>query len=208
MTAAFDHMTLSAYVDGELDPPAMREVKLFIENDTQARRYVLDAMHTTMLLKAAMCDAAHEPVPERLHNTVIKPASGRVSGPRDHFPAFKAAAAFALLTLGIGLGSILRPGNDIPSRSVGPLLPAAYQQVVNETLEHHLSGNPLSMDLNSGNQHIIITPIKTYRDPDGRYFRDYYLEVKSPETHQRYKGMAYRNGPSQWRTTALFLPQT
>ena len=68
MATRFDHLTLSAYVDGELDRRTMREVERYLDSDPQARQFVLDAMHATVLLRAGGNEAVLEPVPERLLN--------------------------------------------------------------------------------------------------------------------------------------------
>ena len=72
MTTTFDHLTLSAYVDGELDRPTMREVEDFLDEDSHARRFVLDAMRTTVLLRAGSNEALHEPVPQHLQEVFFK----------------------------------------------------------------------------------------------------------------------------------------
>ena len=70
MAASFDHLTLSAYVDGELDRKTMHEVEDFLDRDRDARQFVLDTMRTTVLLRAGSTDALHEPVPDRLQAAV------------------------------------------------------------------------------------------------------------------------------------------
>ena len=42
---------------------------------------------------------------------------------------------------------------------------------------------------------------------DGQYFRGYTMELVTDNTRQTFKGMAYRTGPSQWQTTAIFMPR-
>lgn len=208
MTAQFDHLTLSAYVDGELDRPTMREVERFLDSNAQARRFVLDAMRTTVLLRAGSNEALHEPVPERLRQVFVKPAMVTSFWREIRFPALKLATAFALVVIGVGLGLIFKPGAELAPQQSLHLLPAAYQQGINRSLENHLSGDPLSLDLDTGGQRVVITPIKTYRNRDGHYYRGYYLELITDGTHQKFKGMAYRTGKSEWRTTALFMPKT
>jgi len=208
MTTEFDHLTLSAYVDGELDRATMQDVESFLDRDAQARRFVLDAMRTTVLLRAGSNDALHEPVPERLRQIFARSAGVASFWREIRFPAFKLAAAFALVVIGVGLGLFYKPGTDLAPQQPFHLLPTAYQQVINQSLENHLSGDPLSLDLDNGGQRIVITPIKTYRNRDGHYYRGYYLELVTDNARQRFKGMAYRTGRSEWRTTALFMPKT
>ena len=207
MATQFDHLTLSAYVDGELDRRTMREVERYLDSDAQARQFVLDAMHATVLLRAGGNEAVLEPVPERLLNVFRQPSTPRFSWRDVRLPALKLAGAFALVIVGIGLGLIFQPdGAPLPGQPY-QLLPAAYVQAINESLEHHLSGNPLSMEVGAGNQRIIVTPVKTYRNPEGKYYRGYEMELITDGGHQKFRGMAYRSGHLEWRTTALYQPK-
>jgi len=208
MATTFDHLTLSAYVDGELDRPTMREVEDFLDSNNQARRFVLDAMRTTVLLRAGSNEALHEPMPQRLQQVFASPSANSSIWRDIRFPALKLAAAFALVIIGVGLGFIYKPGAESMPHQPFHLLPAAYQQVINQSLETHMSGDPLSLDLDTDGQRIVITPIKTYRNPDGHYYRGYFLELITEDSRQKFKGMAYRTGKSEWQTTALFMPKT
>jgi len=207
MATSFDHLTLSAYVDGELDRRTMREVERFLDRDAQARQFVLDAMHTTVLLRAGGNEAVHEPVPERLRQVFAQPSGKAFLWREMRWPVLRLAAAVALIVVGAGLGLIFKPGpqpaNSLPFHP----LPSAYQQAINQSLENHLSGDPLSVDLGGGGRRIIITPIKTYRNPEGQYYRGYDMELIADGNQQRLRGMAYRAGQAEWRTTALYLPK-
>lgn len=208
MAAAFDHLTLSAYVDGELDRKTMQEVEDFLDSDRDARQFVLDAMRTTVLLRAGSMETLHEPIPDRLQAIPDNATPTRMLWPEAWFPAIKLAAAFALVVMGVGLGIILKPGAEVAPRQPFHLLPAAYQEVINQSLENQLSGDALALDLETQGLRIVITPIKTYRHKDGQYYRGYTMELISGNESQTFRGMAYRSGRSDWRTTALFVPKT
>jgi hypothetical protein len=208
MAAEFDHLTLSAYMDGELDPQTMQSVERYLDNDAAARRFVIEAMRTTVLLRAGSNAALHEPVPNRLLNVFAPPPEKRRLWPRGPFPAMKLAAALALVVVGVGLGLIFQPMADPSGQrpSFQPL--SAYRQVISQSLETHLSGDPLAIDLDTAGARIIITPIKTYRNKDGQYYRGFTMELISDDAQRTYRGMAYRMGKSDWRTAALFMPGT
>jgi hypothetical protein len=208
MTTSFDHLTLSAYVDGELDPKTMQEVEDFLDRDRDARQFVLDAMRTTVLLRAGSIDVLHEPVPDRLQAIATGPRAFRTFRPEAWFPSIKLAAAFALVIIGVGLGIFLKRGAGWAPQQPFHLLPTTYQQVINRTLENHLSGDALALNLEAEGVRIVITPIKTYRKKDGQYYRGYTMELISGNDRQTFRGMAYRSGRSDWRTTALFVPKT
>ena len=207
MTTRFDHLTLSAYVDGELDRQTMREVERFLDGDTRARQFVLDAMHATVLLRAGGNEAVREPVPERLRQVFARPPKSTFAWRDMRWPALRLAAAVALVVVGVGLGLIFKSGG--PSPWIGlpdRLLPAAYQQAISQSLEKHLSGDPLAVDLDGGRR-IVITPIKTYRNPEGQYYRGYDMELIAGGVQEKFRGIAYRAGNAEWRTTAFYLPK-
>jgi len=207
MATRFDHLTLSAYVDGELDRRTMREVERYLDSDAQARQFVLDAMHATVLLRAGGNEALLEPVPERLRKIFERPAAPAFNWRGVPFPALKLAAAFALVIIGVGLGLIFRPGAAPVPGEPYEMLPAAFTRAINESLEHHMSGKPLSMALGPGGPRIVVTPIKTYRNPEGLYYRGYDMELITGADHRKFRGMAYRTGHAEWRTTALYQPK-
>ena len=208
MAASFDHLTLSAYVDGELDRKTMLEVEDFLDRDRDARQFVLDTMRTTVLLRAGSTDALHEPVPDRLQAAVTGATTPKPFRLEAWFPSVKLATAFALVVIGVGLGFFLKPGAGLAPQQPFHLLPAAYQEVINRTLENHLSGDALSLDLEAEGIHIVITPVKTYRNKDGQFYRGYTMELVSGNDRQTFRGMAYRSGRLDWRTTAMFVPKT
>ena len=209
MAAAFDHLTLSSYVDGELDRRTMQEVEDFLDQDRDARQFVLEAMRTTVLLRAGSTETLHEPIPDRLQETVAPLATPpRSFRPEAWFPGVRLAAAFALVVIGVGLGILFKPGAEKGPQQPFHLLPTAYQQVINQSLENQLSGDALALDLETPGLRIVITPIKTYRNKTGQYYRGYTMELISGNEKQTFRGMAYRSGRSDWRTTALFVPKT
>ena len=70
MKKTYDETMLSAYIDGELDAATMHEVDLFLEQDHEAGRYMLDTIRTTALLRADMNAVLHEEITQRLLDTL------------------------------------------------------------------------------------------------------------------------------------------
>ena len=109
MTAEFDRLTLSAYMDGELDQQTMQSVERYLDNDADARRFAIEAMRTTVQLRAGSNAALHEPVPHRLQNVFASPSEKRLLWRGGYFPVVQLAAAFVLVVVGVGLGLIFQP---------------------------------------------------------------------------------------------------
>jgi len=106
MNRKFDDITLSSYVDGELDSELMGEVEAFVESDADARRYVVNAVKTTARLRESLNKVLYEEVPENLIHTIL-PRQKKESRLSTVFhPAFRIAAAIVLV-LGVLVGSAL-----------------------------------------------------------------------------------------------------
>jgi hypothetical protein len=204
MNAQFDELTLSAYIDGELDTATMQEVDVFLETDANARQYVLNVLRTTARLRSAMNATLHEDVPERLIDAVRSHPVKKENRRFLRHPALRAAAAIVLVLMGFGAGTILdRRGKD-PLPFLSAPLPAAYNHVVDQALEFNRSGTTKEWQAPRETLAVTVTPMKTYRDKTGRYFREYRLEIATARDRQQIKGLAYRTGTGKWKTSAIF----
>ena len=204
MTRQFDEKTLSAFLDGELDDLAMQEVDGFIQQDGEAQKFLLNAARATAFLKAASNVILHEKVPDDLIDTVKQ---RRVSGERPNTifrPVLHIAAAIILVFIGFGASSLLK--NEPLGPLATPVAPVLeqYAYMVDEALENNLSGNPRKWS-EPRRPMIMVTPIKTFRDRNNIYFREYRLEVVTENYRQRVSGVAYRTGGGRWITKALYF---
>ena len=204
MTRKFDDLTLSSYVDGELDPESMRQVEDFLESDAAARKYVLNAIITTARLRESMNKVFYEEVPERLTATIFtrQKNKGRLSAALQ--PAFRMAAGFMLIALGFGAGWLVPTKGDQPALTMPLPFPTAYNRVVNNAMEYNLSGAPRQWQSPGNQAVIIVTPIKTYRDSSGQYFREFRMEVSTATERRQISGLAYRQN-GEWKTKAVYF---
>jgi hypothetical protein len=204
MNPKFDDITLSSYVDGELDPELMGEVEAFIESDADARRYAVNAVKTTARLRESLNKVLYEEVPEHLIQTIL---SGRQKQNRlstVFHPAFRMAAAIILVLVGFGAGWLLPTGGDRPGFTMPAPFPASYNQVVQEAMEYNLSGTPRQWQSHENKAVIIVTPVKTYRDKSGQYFREFHMEITTATEHRQVNGLAYRH-KGEWKTKAVYF---
>ena len=204
MNQKFDDITLSSYVDGELDPESMREVEAFLESDSDARKYVVNAIRTTARLRASMNKVLYEEVPEHLINTILpqQKKEGRLSTVFQ--PLFRMAAAIILILLGFGAGWLVPTNGDEPVFTMLTPFPAGYKQVVNDAMEHNLSGAPRQWQSPENQAVVIVTPVKTYRDKNGQYFREFRMEVSTATERRQINGLAYRQN-GEWKTKAVYF---
>jgi len=199
---------LSAYLDGELDATAMSEADLLLEKDETAKEYVLETVRTTAFLRANMKDILHEESPKRLLDALDKSKNSK-SGRIPEFPSLMRVAAILILgVLGFGSGVLLeRSTVERFPVSFDPL-PAAYCQVVDDALEYNLSGTPQKWRAPGGMVDVTVTPVKTYRDKNGVYYREYHMEIASGTDRSKIKGLAYRKLKGEWETKTLSVLNT
>ena len=204
MNHKFDERTLSAYVDGELDPETMRDVEVFVASDANARTYVVNAVRTTARLRALTNEVLHAEVPEHLVSAIRSQPVAKEGRKFRAQPFFRMAAAILLVLAGFGAGSIIqRDGKEqIPLLSTP--LTSQYGHVVEQALEYNLSGTPREWQAPQGPVIVMVTPVKTYRDKAGLYYREYRLEVSARQERLQVNGLAYRTANGKWKTKAVF----
>jgi len=204
-TDNFDDRALSAYIDGELDPTTMRVVDRYIEKDAGAKRFVLEAARTAALLRADTRSVRQEGVPERL----VAPLRSRRAVGLHRQPIFsaimRAAAVLIIGLLGFGSGILLERKTVETVPSMMAPLPAQYSDVVNSALEYNLSGTPRQWREPNSLIILTVTPVMTYRDKGGVYYREYKLEITNEADRSQISGLAYRTLNGNWKTKALFF---
>ena len=205
MKKTFDETILSAYIDGELDPSTMDEVDSFIETDPQAGRYILDTVRTTARLKAGMNAILQEEIPQRLLDT-LSPQQVAGSRRKPLMRSIMRLAAFVILGIvGFGIGTLMeRDAGELYPSVIAPL-PARYSEVVDEALEFNLSGKPREWRAPRGSTAVKVTPVKTYRDKAGVYYREYRLEVATDNQRSQINGLAYRTAKGNWTTKVMYF---
>jgi len=205
MNHGFDEMKLSAYLDGELDTADMFQVEETIENNEDAQRYVLDAVRSTARLRAGMNSVLQEEIPERLLNT-IDHSERKKARPDLRIPQLvRIAAVFIMVLIGFGTGMVV---NREVVKNTPPLMeyfPANFSEVVDDTLEHYLSGTSKEWHSQGDTLAVKVTPIKTYRDKNGVYYREYRMEMTVEDELRRLNGLAYRTSDGRWKTRAFFF---
>ena len=204
MNQKFDEQTLSAYVDGELDPETMHDVETFVETDDNARTYVVNAVKTTARLRALTNKAMFEEVPQHLVEVIRSKPEKKQQQKITVHPLFRMAAAILLVLGGFGAGSILQRGGNEQVPLLSAPLTAQYGHVVDQALEYNLSGTPRQWQEQEGSIIVLVTPVKTYRDKDGLYYREYRLEVSARQERRQVSGLAYRTRGGKWKTKAVF----
>ena len=107
--------------------------------------------------------------------------------------------------LGFGIGILVE--RDVSQNFSGEFssIPARYKDVVDAALEYNLSGSPRKWQAPNAAVVITVTPVQTYRDKNGVYYREYHLEVATKTEQNRINGLAYRSVNGKWKTKAIFF---
>lgn len=205
MKKTYDETILSAYIDGELDAATMGEVDAFLEKDREAAGYVLDTVRTTARLKADMNAVLQEEVPQRLLDTLSPQQTARSRRRPLMRNLLRVAAVLILGFLGFGIGLLMErnAGENYPAL-IAPL-PARYSDVVDAALEFNLSGKSREWVTPRGSVAVKVTPVKTYQDKDGVYYREYRLELATGTRQSHVDGLAYRTAQGKWTTKVLYF---
>jgi len=204
MNRKFDDITLSAYVDGELDAESMRAVEAFIESNAEARSYVINAMRISARLRGELNHVLHEPVPEHLVDTIMSQpeTKGRQSGLFQ--PLWCMAASVVLILLGFAAGWLIPANPGEQAFTLPTPFPAGYNRVVQDAMEYNLSGAPRQWQSPENEAVVVVTPVKTYRDQNGQYLREFRMEVSTPTQTRQVNGLALRQ-KGVWETKAVYF---
>lgn len=205
MKTTYDETILSAYIDGELDAVTMDEVDSILEKDPEASGYMLDTVRTTARLRAGMNAVLQEEVPRRLLDTLSPQQIARSRRKPVIRNLLRVAAVLILGFLGFGLGILMERnlGDNYPA-VIAPL-PARYSDVVDAALEFNLSGKSREWRAPRGSIALKVTPVRTYRDKAGVYYREYRLEVATGSRQSQINGLAYRTAEGKWTTKVLYF---
>lgn len=213
--------TLVAFVDGELDEEAAREVETALRERPESQAVVQKLRDSKAWLVDSFAAVMTEPVPERLLDSIGEPAGaapgieGRVTAltapgkrvshegwvaPRHFFRRVtQLAAAVALLVAGATagfLGADLRPQQPVAAIAA---FGQTQIQVLYSALEHDRSGSVVRWhDARSG-QSVGIVPVRTfYESQDGNYCREYRREVQKVQQTAVIHGVACRDSAGEW----------
>lgn len=205
MKKTFDQTILSAYIDGELDAATMDEVNSFLEEDPQAASYVLETARTNALLRASMNAVLQEEIPQRLLDTLSPQQISRTRRKPLIRNLIRIAAVVIFGFLGFGLGTLMERSTGENYPAVIAPLPARYSEIVDAALEFNLSGKSREWTAPKGSIALKVTPVKTYRDKEGVYYREYRLEVATGTQRSQINGLAYRTANGNWATKVMYF---
>jgi len=220
MTWQIDDETLIAYIDGELDQIAVRDVEAAIAADPKLPALVRSLREGAMSLHAAFAEPVRNPVPNRLIDTVNTGfAAKQRRPPRNPWyarPVYAAmAASVAVMILGVG-GTYVVVDRQVEQRLAR--LEAArigdqdiIQATIATALEKHLSGVPVAWQNPNSGSSGQVKPIRTFRTTAGQWCREYILETalrNGGEQSESRRAIACRDAVGRWRTRLVLTSES
>lgn len=210
-----DRDILVAYADGELDADEARRVEAWLRNDPAARACLSQLRETGAMLRGAFATPTETPPPSRavdLIRTAMRdhgdaPAlRGRVPGRRWWPQAIAASlAALAIGVAGYGLGRHHGGGEIRRLEALRAADEKVIEAAVSRALEKQLSGVPIEWTSRESGSRGSITPVRTFRNSDGQWCREYHETVERGGAIETRRAIACREDEGQWRRRAQLL---
>lgn len=190
-----DQETLSAFLDGELGELERRRVEAALARDPELWRQLDGLARVDTWLRRGLEPALEEKLvqPAREAN-LVQPTSAATPAvsrrPRRLRRRTALVAGIAGLLLGLGGPTLLTErGRETP-----------LETALAEALERHPSGSPLRFaDRDAGGSGEVV-PIRTFRNVEGRWCREYELTLRDRHQELRRLAIACREENGRWRT--------
>ena len=215
MTTPIDKERLVAYVDGELDEVAAREVETAIATDPGLAETVGAWRADAATIRAAYQEPLRAPVPERLVAVLDaafaarQAATARGSARPGHRHAMVGAIAASIVAVVVGLSGAYYFAERGVEREIARLeaIHAADQQMleaaVARALEKHVSGTSAEWHNPDSGSHGRVEPVRTFKISSGQWCREYVhtLEFRGwQKQRETRRGVACRGADGRWKT--------
>lgn len=209
--------TLSAYIDGELDPEQMKAVEEALEEDRLAREELERLIALNDLMTEAYDVALKSPVPLRTakplqRNEDSEPAgaaaNSMIARKRLHTRYIGAIAASLLIAV------LAFPAGFLMSESRHETEMARFEaqieadrsamaSAMSEALEKRLSGVPVEWRNPKTGSAGSVTPIRTFQNRDGSWCREYREVSTISGRNETRHAIACRSNAGEWRNKLL-----
>jgi len=229
-----DEVTLSAYIDGALEPAAVIEVEAWLAQDSEARRLLDELRAVDRRVGRALDPVLDERMPDALRRRIEAAAAGRRLAPAkaggapgrpgwmrgwlQGWTAWALAAALLLLVLGLPAAWQLAAerGRDAERQAAAAAAArearaaGALEAALQKALETTVSGDSLPWLAEEGGGSV--RPVRTYKSTGGQWCREYRIEAAAAGVERAERGIACRvvpadGGTARWERKVLFLDE-
>ena len=199
-----DDTTLAAYMDGELDLVASRQVERALAQDAALQERLERMRAADAAVRAAFDRVAQLPAPP-LRAPVVAMHGAHGARGRWLLPLSVAASLLALTCTGLvayQLGQLRQERLARVEEARAAAMDSAFQRVIDQ----ELSGTTVQWQSPDGGAHAEFTPVRTWRTETGRYCREF-TELRVVEGRRREQGgVACRNDDGRWQVRVRYYP--
>ena len=207
---------IAAYMDGEMADAEAQEFETILQNDPFARAELERLQEVNSLLKGAFNEILAEPVPlavaRRVHQTVAAPGPAIPPSQQSGWGTWglqAIAASLLAVVLSFPAGFYAAELRQESISSEMAAVQAADRQAMaaalSEALEKRLSGVAVDWHNQASGSSGAVTPVRTFRNADGSWCREYLEEATIAGTLDSRRAIACRESDGQWRTRLLAL---
>ena len=211
MKTAIEDSRLMAFLDGELDSPATREVEALMAEDPELAAKVRELREADSLVRSAFNQVMTE-FPETETPAPPPLAARRPTGNSRRWGPVTLAVAASMTVLLIGgaigfamLESLVAQEFD-RREQLRELDRSTISQTLSDMLENELSGTAVSWhNAESGNSGMVV-PIQTWRTKAGQYCREFKETNILNGTESVEHGVACRTPQGSWKVRMRYYP--
>lgn len=210
---------IAAYMDGELTDAETQDFEAILECDPLVRAEVQRLQEVNSLLKGAYNEILAEPVPLAVAGRVQRTLASAEPGPRaSPVPGGGGWRAWGLQAIAASLLAVILSfpagfyvaelRQDAITAEMAAIQAADRQAMaaaLSEALEERLSGVAVDWHNQASGSSGAVTPVRTFRNADGRWCREYLEEATIAGTLDSRRAIACRESDGQWRTRILAL---
>jgi hypothetical protein len=197
-----DDISLSCYLDGELDYTRATEITNQINQNEETRDRFVAMAESQCLLRAYGQTEAGKNIPPKL----IQALRNKNKQKRYFIKKrtiFQVAAVVLLFISSYFMGQQTRTG-QLSQPSLVPVIPASLGPTINTVLEYQKSGSsPDWIQIQNGIS-ARVTPVRSFRGSDGTFYRMYLIDMSDEGGTQQFWAMASRLSKENWQTKGVF----
>jgi len=205
-----DLQSLSAYLDGELEGDEAQTLEERLRREPELADTLSKLREGQTLLRSSVNAMTSGPVPSHIADMIKNagpmpgPAAQPAAQPRYSFGlAGLAAAAVVAFVVAAPLGFFVAD-QRMESRLAQHMEEiradrALLAQIVSDALEQKVSGEEFAWQNPKSGSRISITPVRTFKNKDGTWCREYLEIARFGEEEGRTRSIACRVGEGLWQ---------
>ncbi len=184
---------ISMFLDGEMSNAEMNTIEGIIDNDDEAKEFIINAIKANAYSKSFF----RSEMPE---NEVFLIENKK----EPHFKfLLRAASIVFLIGMGILMGNLFYQKPGLTPSFADSIINPVYQNILNTALENYKSGDPYTSSIPGIEMHVTIIPEKTYKYNNKNYIRKFVIKYAYDGKNVGVSGFAERKNKESWEIKTL-----